>query len=148
MTAQQPQHSFAFSAAPIMKIYLDSLEAWKQNYEALTMPEGEGHGRRPAYEPVMPKPAYDTGFGNWQKSGEETFRRFVESQMEVCRFFASRWESYLKLPAQLAHCQTPAQIAQVQAGFLSQCAGDYMQEAAKLSQSLMESAPGFDFGRH
>lgn len=134
MTATPSLQSYEFNITPIMKMYLDSMEAWKKNYEAIS---GTGKINNQTYsEPA--KPAYDSAVANWQKSGEEAFKRFIDQQVELCRFFASRWEQYLKLPAQFAHCQTPAEAAQIQVSFLSQFAADYMQETGKLAQPMGE----------
>jgi len=134
--------------APIMKIYMESFEVWKHNYEALTGGMKEYQGLQTAYSSSGTKPAYDNALAGWQKTGEEFFKRFVEQQIELCRFFASRWETYLKLPGQLAHCQTPAEMGQVHAAFLSQCASDYMQEASKLSQPMGELMSHWGAPRH
>jgi hypothetical protein len=128
------QQSPAFSIAPIMKMYMDSVEAWKQNYEALAAGAKEYQAQQTAQSSSGTKPAYEAAIASWQKPGEDVFKRFVEQQIELCHFFAARWENYLKLPEQLAHCNTPAEIGQVQAAFLSRFASDYMQEAGKLCQ--------------
>jgi hypothetical protein len=133
MNVQQSPASFEFNMAPIMKMYMDSMEAWKKNYETLA---GNGTHVAPFYSTDVAKTAYDFALVNWQKSGEEVFKRFVEQQIEICRFFAGRWEQYLKLPDQLAHCQTPAEIGQVQVALLGQFASDYMRESSKLSQPM------------
>jgi hypothetical protein len=148
MDAQHSQQSYAFSIAPIMKIYADSFEAWKHNCDAFAAGAKEYTGQKASYSSSPAKSAYDTAFTGWQKSGEELFKRFVEHQIELCHFFASRWETYLKLPGQLAHCQSPAEIGQVQAAFLSQCASDYMQEASKLSQPMGELMSNWTAPRH
>jgi hypothetical protein len=147
MNGQQSQQSPAFSMAPIMKIYMDSFEAWKHSYDALTAGAKEYQGHT-AHSSSASGTAYDAAFANWQKTGEEVFKRFVEQQIELCRFFGRRWENYLKLPDKLAHCQTPAELGQLQAAFLSQFASDYMQEANKLSQPMGELMSHWAAPRH
>jgi hypothetical protein len=142
------QQSSAFTIAPIMKIYMDSLETWKHNYEALMAGSKEYPRQQAANSGNATKFAYEAAFANWQKSGEEVFKRFVEQQIELCRFLAARWETYLKLPDQLAHCHSPAEMGQVQAAFLSQFANDYMQEANKLSQPMGELIAHWAGPRH
>jgi hypothetical protein len=117
---------------------MDSIEAWKQNCEALTASAKEYQGQQAALSSNTTKSAGDAAFVSWQKTAEEVFKRFVEQQIELCHFFAIRWENYLKLPGQLARCQTPVEVGQVQTAFLSQFASDYMQEASKLSQPVAE----------
>jgi hypothetical protein len=140
------QQSSAFGIAPIMKMYMDSLETWKHNYDALT--GGMNQGQQTTHTGNPGRSAYDAAVASWQKSGEEVFKRFVEQQIELCRFFASRWETYLKLPDKLAHCQSPAEMGQVQAAFLNQFASDYMQEANKLSQPVGELMSHWTAPRH
>jgi hypothetical protein len=135
MAAHQSPQSFEFNVAPLMKMYADSIEAWKRNYESLAM---NAKGAQSPYMPADSQTAYDAAIATWQKSGEELFKRFSEQQIEIYRFFIARWEEFLKLPAKLAQCRTPAEAGQVQAAFLSQFATDYMQEAQKLSQPIGE----------
>jgi hypothetical protein len=132
MSSQQP---FEFNMAPLMKMYADSIEAWKKNYESVASNAKLGQS------PFQAAPsgfARDSALGAWQKSGEEFFKKFSDQQVEIYRFFASRWEHYLKLPAQLAQCKTPAEAAQVQAAFMSQFASDFMHETQKLAQPVAE----------
>jgi hypothetical protein len=135
MNAHQSPQSFDFSVGPVMKMYLDSVEAWKKNYEAFTM---NPKGVQSIYSLDSAKTSYEPPFPGWHKTGEEFFKRFVEQQIELCRFFASRWEQYLKLSDQLAQCHSPADFGQVQAAFMNQAANDYMHEAAKLAQPMGE----------
>ena len=130
MTAQYSAQSFDFNIAPVVKMYLDSMEAWKKNYEAIT---GNVKTAQASYPAEGTKALQDSVLAFWQKSGAEVVKRFVEQQIELCRFFAGRWEQYLKLTEQLAHCNTPADMGQVQTEFLSQFANDYMRETSKLS---------------
>lgn len=149
MNGQQSQQFPAFSMAPFMKMYIDSFEAWKHNYEALAAGAKEYQVQQTVISNSGgAKPAYDAALASWQKSGEDVFKHFVQQQIELCRFFAARWENYLKLPDKLAHCHTPAEMGQVQAAFLSQFASDYMQEATKLSQPMGELMSHWTAPRH
>jgi hypothetical protein len=145
MTNQQP---FEFNIAPLMKMYAESIEAWKKNYESLAGSVAES--AKPVHSNTSPfasasapassssQPSYDASVGTWQKSGEELFKRLAEQQIEMTRFFVSRWEHFLKLPAQLAQCRTPVEATQVQAAFLSEFANEFMQESQKLAQPVGE----------
>jgi hypothetical protein len=148
MNGQQSPQSYAFSIAPIMKMYMDSWETWKHSYEAFIPGAKEYQGQQTAHSSNATNFSYDAAFASWVKSGEETFSRFVEQQIELSRFFASRWENYMKLPGQLAHCHTPAEMGQVQAAFLSQFASDYMQEVNKLYQPVGELMSHWAAPRH
>ncbi len=75
---------------------------------------------------------------NWQKSGEELFRRFIQNQIELCHFFGNRWEQYLRLPDQLSQCRSLTELGNLQTSFLNQFANDYMHETEKLAQPVAE----------
>ena len=80
--------------------------------------------------------AYDAALLNWQKSGEEIFKHFVQNQMELCHFFGHRCEQYLKLSEQLSQCRSLTELGNLQSSFLSQFASDYLQEAGKLRKQV------------
>lgn len=116
-----------YDFAPALRMYLDNIENWRKHYEKLTQTQ------------VVPDPvssAYEQTVAQWQKNGQEVFKRFVEQQIELCRFFGRRWESYLELPEQLARCRTPADLGQAQLAFVNQLAAEYAQESGKLMQPV------------
>src|SRR6516225_9807647 len=76
----------------------------------------------------------DAAMLNWQKAGEEIFKRFVQNQMELCHFLGHRWEQYLKLPERLSQCRSLTELGELQSAFLSKFASDYLQEAGKLAR--------------
>ena len=82
----------------------------------------------------------DAAMLNWQKSGAEIFKRFVQNQMELCRFFGHRCEQYLKLPEQLLQCRSLTELGELQSAFLGKFASDYLLEAGKLGGSVPERA--------
>jgi hypothetical protein len=101
MTAQP---SSPFDISPMLKMYTESMELWKQNYENMMKNAKDTQGAFGANgtAQVTPSPAgstssHDAALLNWQKSGEDLFKRFVQNQIELCQFFGSRWEQYLKL---------------------------------------------------
>lgn len=144
MTAQPAQQFYEANIAPVMKLYLDSMETWTKNYGAIAgtvQRNGQDFSAAPSKDSTI-------AFTNWQKSGEEAFKHFIELQIELCRFFAGRWEHYLKLTDQIAHCQTPAEAGQVQASFLSEFASDYMQESNKLTRPMGELMSQWTGMRH
>ena len=65
-----------------------------------------------------------------KKSGEHIFCRAVEHQVELGRFFGKRQERYLDFWSGIAHCQSAADIVQVQSAFLTKMAADYGIESA------------------
>ncbi len=131
----QAAQRFDFDIAPVLKLYLDSIEAWKKNYDkfAQSMPMQQMPAANDAFAST-----FDQAMANWQKTGEEVFKRFVEQQIELCRFFGKRWEQYLKLPEQFSNCKTPADAAQLQMAFLNQMATEYAKEGSRLTQPITE----------
>ena len=83
--------------------------------------------------------AYENTSAQLQKTWGDFFRRFVEQQIEICRFFGKRWEQYLDLPSDLSRCQSPADFAQVQSAFLTKMAADYGTESRHLTQALLSN---------
>jgi hypothetical protein len=141
MTAQP---SSPFDISPMLKMYMESIELWKKNYENMMKSANDIQGTPGATEAaqVTHSPAsasaYDAALLNWQKSGEEFFKRFVQNQIELCHFFSSRWEQYLKLPEQLSQCRSLTELGNLQSSFLSQFANDYMHETEKLAHPVAE----------
>lgn len=141
----------AFDMSPLLKMYMDSFEIWKKNYEAFIKNAkdlGAAYGSDPA--PSAGNSAaspLDAALLNWRHSGEEMVKRFAESQMELCRFFGARWEHYLKLPDQLSHCRSVTELGEAQAKFLNEFAGDYMSETSKLAQPVADAMTNFASGK-
>jgi hypothetical protein len=153
MTAQP---SSPFDISPMLKMYMESLELWKKNYESIvanaTDQQGVGEANGHADKPREIAPSvgggastHDAAMLDWQKSAGDLFKRFIQNQVELCHFFGNRWEQYLKLPGQLSQCRSLTEIGNLQTSFLSQFANDYMNETQKLAQpvaELMKSWPG------
>jgi hypothetical protein len=132
-----------FDISPMLKMYTEPFELWKKNYETMMKnakdPQG-AFGANGAAE-VTHSPAGGTSAPhaallNWQKSGEDLFKRFVQNQIELCHFFGSRWEQYLKLPGQLSQCRSLTEFRSLQRSFLDQFAKDYMHETEKLAHPV------------
>jgi hypothetical protein len=126
--------------APMLKLYLESIEAWKRNYEAIA------DAARSSGTTAMPHGAaspVSMGMDQSMERGADLFRRFVEAQIELCRFYGKRWEQYLNLPDQISRCRTPADLGQVQMRFLSDMAADYARESMRLAQPMNEAMTGW-----
>ncbi len=156
MNAQASPSPIDAEAMPLLKFYQDSIEAWTKSCERMlqglqeaqkaqvqSAPAPEARSAPEVREERGPKatpptPANDAAMGlaQWRRSSDEFFRGFVNQQIELCRFFGSRWHEYLSLPDQLAHCKTAAEVGRVQAAFMTRFASDYMRETGKLSQPL------------
>ena len=141
MTAQ-PSSPFDFS--PMLKTYMESVELWKKNYENVMKSAKDTQDTSAANEAAPVKhssagaSASDAALMNWRKSGGDLFKRFVENQIELCHFFSSRWEQYLKLPQQLSQCRSLTELGTLQSSFLNQFAKDYMHETEKLAHPVAE----------
>ena len=85
---------------------------------------------------------------NWQKMGGDVFKRFVQNQIEICRFFGHRWEQYLALPDQFSQCRTVTELGNAQTAFLKQLASDYMHETGRLAQPVTEAMSNWSGTRH
>ncbi len=145
MATPQGTQPFDFDIAPVFKMYLESVEAWKKNYETLVKTTNRQKTSRPAE--AVTSAAYDAAMVNWQKNGEELFKNLVEQQVELCHFFGRRWEQYLRLPDQLAKCHSASEFSHVQTDFLSQLASDYANESSKLMQPFNALMSSWGMGR-
>ena len=139
MTAE-PSSPFDFS--PMFKMYMKTIELWKKDYEiflkSAPLPADGIDGKRAEAESITSP--NDAALLDWQKSGDELFKRFVQNQIEVCHFFGHRWEQYLKLSEQLSQCRSLTELGNLQSSFLSQFANDYMQETEKLAKPVADLA--------
>lgn len=146
MTAQP---SAQFDISPVLKMYMESIDLWKRNYEAFMHNakdmQAASAGRASAESIAS---ARDSALLNWQKSSEDLFKRFVQSQIEICHFFSHRWEQYLKLPEQFSQCRSVTELGNLQAAFLSRFANDYMQETEKLAQPVAEAMTNWAGPKH
>lgn len=140
MTAQP---SSPFDISPMLKMYTESMEVWKKNYENMMKNAKDEQGAFGAngaaqvtHSPPDSSPAQGAASLNWRKSGEDLFKRFVQNQIELCQFFGSRWEHYLKLPEQLSQCRSLTEFGKLQSSFLTQFAKDYMHETKKLAHPV------------
>ena len=138
MTAQP---SSSFDISPTLKMYLESIDLWKKNYENFLKSAALGaegiDGKKAEAESIIS--AYNAALLNCQKSGEEIFKRFVQNQMELWQFLGGRWEQYLNLPGQISQCRSLTEL-RLQSAFLSKFANDYLLEAGKLAGSVAKRA--------
>lgn len=132
---QQLFHNSDFDVAPVMKMYVDAIDTWKKTYENFlqTMKEPQCLGGG-----TTVGSATEGAAAQWHMSAEELFKSAVEQQIEICRFFANRWEQYLRLPSEFAHCHSPLDVTHVQSAFLTQMATDYATETRRLAQPFQE----------
>jgi hypothetical protein len=148
MTNDPQAQANPFDMSPILRMYQESLEMWRKNYETFVKSAqasypGESLGGNAAAQATRTAEgaasAMDAAILNWQKSNDDLFKRFVENQVEICRFFAARWEQYLKLSDQVSHARSVTDLGNIQSQFLSQFANDYMHETEKLAKPVAEA---------
>ncbi|MFZ0571599.1 MAG: hypothetical protein WAM63_14085 [Rhodomicrobium sp.] len=131
-TPTQPR----FETSTVMDMYMASVEAWKKNMDALA--EASESQLKQRSLSSSPSADLEKTSVQLQKTGENIFRRAIEEQMELCRFFGKRWEQYLSLPANISRCRSPAEIAQLQLSFLTKMASDYGTEGRHFAQTFQE----------
>jgi hypothetical protein len=122
-------------------MYMQPIELWRKNYESFLKGTPFGvNGIGEILGAHLATSLYEGALLQWQKSGEELFKRFVQNQMELCEFFRDRWAQYLKLPEQLSQCRSLTDLVELQSAFLAQFANDYMQETEKLAKLVADLA--------
>jgi hypothetical protein len=145
MNTQLPSgQNFDFDFAPAMKLYMDSVEGWKQNYEKLL--KGANFTPAAGGAALIAKPV-EQAMSNWQAAGEALFKTFIGQQVELCQFFGRRWEIYRDYPRRISSCKTPAELAEVETEFLNRMAADYSHESAKLTKSMNDLVAAWAAGR-
>ena len=145
MNPQSPSTQlYDFDFAPAMKMYAESFDLWKQNYEKFVQNAQLASNNSAAS--MATKPA-EQAMSNWQAAGEVLFKRLVEQQVELCWFFGKRWALYLDYPERLARCKTPAEIAQLEMEFFKRMSTEYSAESAKLLQPMSDLMAAWAAGR-
>ena len=128
--------------SPTLKMYMEFIEYSKRNYEnflkSAPLRANGMDGKKAEVESITSP--NDAALLNWQKSGEEIFKRFVQNQTELWQFISGRWEQYLNLPGQISQCRSLTELGELQSAFLSKFASDYLLEAGKLAGSVGERA--------
>lgn len=137
MSNAQAAPQNAFDISPVFKLYNDSVEAWKQNFDKL-IEAGKPSQSAEATDMFAVNTAQAA---NLQKTGEDLFKRLVEQQIEICRFLGKRWEEYLMLPERLHRCKSLGDFTQVQTAFMNKMVSDYTQEAKRLSEPFLAMMP-------
>lgn len=129
------QVSSVMDMAPALKMYLDSIESWKENYKNLLETPGMSKGGN---NPDFMTTTVNSAVESWQTASAELFKRFVEEQIELCHFFGHRWERYLDLPQQISRCHSANEMGQLQIDFMSRMMTEYAQESAKMMQPMSD----------
>lgn len=131
-SAQQSLSQARFDAGPVLDIYLASLEAWKKNFDAFAEASQQQTKTQAAAVTI------ESTSNQLEKTGADIFRRLIQEQVELCRFFGKRWEQYLSLPSDISRCHSPADLAQLQLAFLTKTAADYGIEGRHFARTFQE----------
>ena len=131
-TPQAAQQDYAHLA---LKMYCDALEQWKKTYEGAI--ERSKNPAIPGKTEISTSERANTTLQNF---GAQFFRRVIESQMGVCRFFENRLSNYMTLPGALSACRSPLDTLPLQASFVKQLVEDYANEGARMMQSYFPAA--------
>ena len=122
--------------APLFDFYAQAMQGWKQNYDAFAkltgLPSAGSAGSVPAFN--------DKPWASYRAAVADTLRRFIEMQIELCRFYENRWRDYLRLSNMLAAAKSPGDFEASEASFVKQAMTDYANESRKLMQSFAEMA--------
>lgn len=118
--------------APAQEVFIGPAVARKKNLSA------SGKAARQREHAAEPQPAATENSAAAQVpfAGDAAFRRAVQEQEELCRFFQKRWAQYLSLPADISRCRSPVDLAQVQLSFLTRMAADYGTESSHFAQAF------------
>lgn len=139
----QSQTIPSMDVAPALKLYLESIESWKENYKKLL----ESADMQSAANQNPYAEGYNQAMANWQSMCGELYKRFIDDQVELCRFLSHRWENYRDLPRQASHCRNPAELAQLQIDFMNRMMSEYAQESMKLMQPVNDLLAKYSVGR-
>src|SRR5271166_6089300 len=129
-------------ADPILNMYRESIDAWQKGYNsyndfAQTSRPQQGQTNAALNSAA----ACENTSAQMQKTGEHIFRRAVEQQIELGRFFWKRQEGYLDFWSDIARCQSAAEIVQVQSAFLTKMTAGYGIEIRRLAQGFLSFIP-------
>lgn len=131
MSMPSPTHqAFDFEFVPALKLFMENMEVWKKNYEQVL----KGANIASAAGSELPVNPAEQAIGAWSSAGEALFTSFVEQQIELCRFYGKRWETYLDHPRRLSRCKNPADAIELQMEFVKKMAEDYTHETMTLTK--------------
>jgi hypothetical protein len=131
-TPQVAQQDYAHLA---LRMYCDALQQWKKTYESAI--ERSKNSAIPGKTDI---PTSERANTTSQNFGVQFFRRTIEGQMGLCRFFENRWSNYMNLPDAFSTCKSPLDMLPLQASFVKQLVEDYANEGARVMQSYFPAA--------
>jgi len=123
-------------ADPILNMYRESVNAWQKGFNGFAQTSRPQQGQTNAA--LNPVAVYENMSAQMQKTGQHIFRRAIDRQVELGRFFGKRHERYLDIWSDIAHCQSATDIVKVQSAFLTEMAADYGFESRRLAQGFQE----------
>src|SRR5271157_1841174 len=128
-------------ADPFLNMCRESIDAWQKGYNGSNdFAQASRPQQGQANAALNPAAAYENTSAQMQKTGGHIFRRAVEHQIELGRFFGKRQARYLDFWSDIAHCQSAADRVRVQSAFLTEMAAAYGLESRRLAQGFQEQA--------
>jgi hypothetical protein len=117
----------------MLGMYFDTLNRWNKAYDSAS---------RAAQEQKVPSRMQEQTMDVLREPSRnfavQCFRRFVENQIGLCRFYEHRWSNYLDLPETISSCKSPFDLMPLQASFLKQLFVDYTNESVRVMQSFLQ----------
>jgi len=96
--------------------------------------------RAPDWTMLVP----DFGYGTALDTGRQALDRWTHGLFEYSRelnaFAMARWQEDLEAWKALGNCRSLDELFQCQCGFVQKAASDYMAEAGKLTQVMVDAA--------
>jgi hypothetical protein len=126
---QQTQNDLTQS---MLGMYFETLNRWNKAYDAASRATQERKAPSRMQEQTI-----DVLREQSQNYAVQCFRRIVENQIGICRFFENRWANYLTLPEMISSCKSPFDLMPLQASFLKQLFVDYTNESVRVMQSFL-----------
>ncbi len=120
---------------PILKLYLEGIEAWKKNYDQFVDANKASRAFDTQDRTLF---ANSSETNDLQKSAESLFKRQIENQIEICRFYGKRWEEYLTIADCIHRCKTMADLGKMQSAFVTKMINDYTAEGKRLWEPVLD----------
>jgi hypothetical protein len=103
-------------------------------------PNSHANGKSPAHN------AFQMYFGGLEAFGQAYdpfLKGMARTQLEMLGFFNRRAQAYMQIPARVAQCRTPQDLANAQAQFWRSAYEDYTESMGRVTSALAACAPNF-----
>jgi hypothetical protein len=96
------------------------------------------NGKTPANSPFQ---FYFGGLETFGQAYDPFLKGIARTQLEMLGFFNRRAQAYMQIPARVAQCRTPQDLATAQAQFWRAAYEDYTQSMGRVTGALAACAP-------